>query len=104
MSDWQPIDTAPQNGTRFLAFVPGDDLDLPVIGVAFWDAGSPSVRFEATKDPNLWRREIIENGHFVMEGGWYSPTHWMPLPEPPRPAPETVPASAEQTSAGQPKP
>lgn len=91
MAEWQSIESAPKDGTRFLAFVPGDDLDLPVIGVACWDPGSPTIRFTETGDPNLWRRQVIEKGHFAMDGGWYNPTHWAPLPDPPEAAPLTGP-------------
>lgn len=83
MSEWQPIETAPKDGTRFLAFVPDQEDCIAAIAVAFWNPGSPSVNFKPTEDPDLWRRTITENGHFELEGGWYFPTHWMPLPDPP---------------------
>jgi hypothetical protein len=76
---WQPIETAPKDGTHILLFDPEADYDsswndyegryLPRIAVAHW--------------------KPYPNGY----GGWkgyYSgidaienPTHWMPLPEPP---------------------
>lgn len=54
---WQPIDTAPKDGTEFLGWFPGST-------VMIWWMGQGGV----------W-------GNDFWEGE--APTHWMPLPEPP---------------------
>lgn len=66
MGDWQPIETAPKDGTRILAF----SAKAP---------GGPRIDL-------TWWRNVKENGYV----GWgefnetYWPaTHWMPLPVPP---------------------
>ena len=90
MSDWQPIETAPRNGT-------------PVL---LW---SPSVIDEILGRPiplsGHWRERESSGGH-KLNGRWqvaeWDPvcdkfqtceplgfTHWMPLPEPPLPTQET---------------
>jgi hypothetical protein len=58
---WQPIETAPKgwDGTQLLV---ADDQGR--INRAFW-YGS------------------LEDGHWMMVGGQWEPTHWMPLPDPP---------------------
>ncbi len=58
MSEWQPIETAPRDGTYILVFV---DVWHDV---ASWEAG-------------LW---LNTYGDHSM-----NPTHWMPLPAPPKP-------------------
>lgn len=58
-SAWQPIETAPQDGTMFVTFTP--DSDEP-FDFAYW----------AQDD---WRK---------MCCGFRYVTHWMSLPEPPR--------------------
>jgi len=60
MSNWQPIETAPKDGTPILAFHP------------FVPIGQAVGYF-------------TENGFFISApGGWcLLPTHWQPLPEPP---------------------
>ena len=55
---WQPIETAPKDGTPFL----GCDPDY--IFVAIWDRGN--------------RVHLTDTGR-----GFCYPTHWMPLPPPP---------------------
>lgn len=60
MSEWQPIETAPRDGTRVIVFVPVLD-DGDVLG--------KSLVFEACYRPWGWGCE---------------PTHWMPLPDPPQ--------------------
>ena len=79
MSEWQPIETAPKDGTRVLVFGFGDDFE-----VVRWtpDAGliAPGLPFNRT---GAWK---------TSQDGWLLPnevTHWMPLPPPPQPAPVT---------------
>lgn len=73
MSEWQPIETAPKDGTRILIF------DNGCISIANW-------------------HEQIDNYNHAPFDGWLifypddafytqvseNPTHWMPLPEPPK--------------------
>jgi len=67
MSEWQPIETAPRDGTELLAWWPGPGMGLPAIG---------------------W--QITNWGRIAGSGMWFAhslvgkqPTHWMPLPPPP---------------------
>lgn len=62
MADWQPIETAPKDGTRVLLHTPDTHRYSPVLGS--WSD------FE-----ERWEEW----------GDYYPcyPTHWMPLPEPP---------------------
>ena len=65
---WQPIKTAPRDGTYILLgwFFDGGGGGYPE--VAFW---------HSTKQ--LWCSSRLLNAE-----GYYSPTHWMPLPDPPK--------------------
>lgn len=63
MSDWQPIETAPKDGTMILAY---EHDGLPIYRDTKWQDGGW-----------LWA-EIIDG----YDAGW-SPSHWMPLPAPP---------------------
>lgn len=76
MSCWQPIETAPKDGTQILLFDPSGTWDPDLASF------SPRVAVGAWKD--------FPNGHGEWRG-YYSglsaveePTHWMPLPEPPK--------------------
>lgn len=66
MSDdpkWQPISTAPRDGTRLLLWAPS------------WSQPNTGHPY-----PRGW-------GPMYELGPWLDqPTHWMPLPEPPRDA------------------
>jgi hypothetical protein len=71
---WQPIETAPMDGTNIL-LTPGDDYRI-VVG---WGHG-PSRTFRSMEG------EL--DGGCECCGTWVSakairPTHWMPLPDPP---------------------
>lgn len=68
--NWQPIETAPKDGAWILVV---DYTDDESFGVAYWFAGDGEYK----------------------DAGWYStsccdditmfyPTHWMPLPQPPK--------------------
>jgi hypothetical protein len=64
--DWQPIETAPQDGTAFLVW-----MDAAVHGshVQVWCRRSA-------------KHSGVIAGVFEFDLG-KSPTHWMPLPAPP---------------------
>ena len=66
---WQPIATAPKDGTRIICFWPNYGRHRPVVGEACWMA--PSHLFMP---------------HFCHAGNWTpaDPSHWMPLPTPPK--------------------
>lgn len=71
---WQPIETAPRDGTRVLLAKRNE-----VLGIGdFWGAD----RAEGTTD--AW---FVHNGAEIAE-----PTHWQPLPEPPLTS-QAVPAA-----------
>jgi len=66
--NWQPISTAPKDGTRILCVTGGD------LVIAVWDDDSsdrPSWRTRDGEMPWWWYRE-------------HQPQYWMPLPEPPK--------------------
>lgn len=81
MSVWQPIETAPLDGTPLLLYVPGvtswnRESGMPDIVVGLWhgawysDIGDVDQGYESTGA--YFEREMLR------------PTHWMPLPEPPK--------------------
>jgi hypothetical protein len=75
MTDWQPIDTAPKDGTRVLICTARG-----FVTDARW---SESACFGGQeRDRPGWQM------HYCDDDPWYSEatenaTHWMPLPEPP---------------------
>lgn len=83
MTEWQPIESAPKDGTEILACVNGF-----VPAVAWWEE-LPDDIMEHISEREKWRS--VEAAEFETEeqwmehwtGSWYEPTHWMPLPEPP---------------------
>ncbi len=60
---WKPIETAPMDGTHFLA------------GQWFIEAGKPEFHCAVTWWSSTWG--------FGGDTRVEDPTHWMPLPEPP---------------------
>jgi len=72
MNEWQPIETAPKDGSRILAFFPIIN-NYKILTVEF-----------------LRHRWYIcpYDSEFEMMGG--DPTHWMPLPNPPKQEKEIV--------------
>ena len=82
MSEWQPIETAPKDGSYVLVFIPesiqSTAAPKPLIEMArwvteSWDHWEPDGRdkmFRVSEDCSHWSN--------------YEPaTHWMPLPDPP---------------------
>jgi hypothetical protein len=60
MMEWQPIETAPKDGTEILTY-----REAGLMAVAVWDP--------------FWKGWICVDGAALM-----AVTHWQPLPEPPR--------------------
>lgn len=62
MSEWQPMETAPKDGSTFLIFEQCEGMSA--IATGSWSPAAAA---------------------FVDDAGlWMSATHWMPLPEPPK--------------------
>jgi hypothetical protein len=82
MMEWQPIETAPKDGTVILLAggTWGDDLlDLdgaPQVGAARW-----VMPFRKDRYPSYWGVAVLEGGYSAAV--YENPTHWMPLPAPP---------------------
>ena len=70
MSEWEPIATAPKNGTRILVSLPNKTMTT-----VFWAADYTGKNFE-------WR--LCVPGEFAEDNLWGEPTHWMYLPMPPK--------------------
>jgi hypothetical protein len=90
--NWQPIDTAPKDGTSVLIFIPdtkyGGKYDSVTISrwYVHYMNGQPNPR----RKPE-WEQKDMYAGMGSYQGPIY-PTHWMPLPTPP-----TSPPPAEQS-------
>jgi hypothetical protein len=70
---WQPIETAPKDGTRILVF----DDDGEVLPTRFARWTHPFTEDALAGFVTGW------NSEFNVPESWCSPTHWMPLPPPP---------------------
>jgi Protein of unknown function (DUF551) len=72
MSEWQPIETAPKDGTRILIF----DQN---IYIASW---SDEVQFGQFEFRPGWQIFDVDGDQFYSVASEH-PTHWMSLPAPP---------------------
>lgn len=99
-NQWQPMETAPKDGSKFLMYITGFEYkknnandkyrrkEIKKICIAdyvshcnsffasdgdgMWEVDS--LHFKGKDDCKLWGSHIIEE---------YQATHWMPLPKPP---------------------
>ena len=79
---WQPMDTAPRDGTHILVYSP---LWMPTHAAVTWWCLNllTGKKSEATRAPMV--ADYWTNGRgFRLD---CEPTHWMPLPAPPDPTP-----------------
>ena len=70
--NWQPIASAPKDGTLILIFEPGFGMLGPV-----------PVTSSGTIRVSCWRNDTIPMG---WTGSERAPSHWLPLPLPPKTA------------------
>lgn len=77
--NWQPIETAPKN-VYVLVYAHGDQY----VALLVDDASDPWFEEgDAESDFNgLWTVTDNKHGPYALRGG--RPTHWMPLPQPPK--------------------
>lgn len=74
---WQPIETAPKDATKILAFglwagqINGPD-EVPTVQIALWSDGRSDYPGFA------WN--VVGTDAYAA---WIKPTHWRPLPGPP---------------------
>ena len=67
MSEWQPIETAPKDGTAIIGFFPPD-----LVCEVYYD--------DDDDDPGWW---YANTGRGDYHEDRVFPTHWIPLPAPP---------------------
>ena len=93
MSEWQPIETAPRDGTQIILGRQGDDeYDCSFVGEGYWieadedgpdnmghDAGFVDMHFDFFRCARSFG-----NPKYRIKG--IQPTHWQPLPPPPKAA------------------
>ena len=77
--DWQPISTAPKDGTKVLIVNEYGGIDVAGY-VEEWRERTEFVRH--AKDGDVYRTVREECGYWESETA-YCPTHWMPLPPTP---------------------
>ena len=78
--EWQPIETAPKDGTRLLFW------DGVCHKVGHWrDESYKEERFvkEKTNGDRIYKWFTVDLGHWDIDDYEINPTHWMPLPTPP---------------------
>lgn len=75
MTDWQPIETAPRDGARVLIY-PGAEEPM---SVGYFDAGWKK-RWLSLEGEVWGGCDCCGSGCTHADA---SPTHWMPLPQPP---------------------
>jgi len=84
MTDWQPIETAPKDGTEILTIqmLEGDYFKRQAI--MYWYLPPAKYRWNLTDDDTMKRFPISPIGYWRGEI-YLNPTHWMPLPNAPEP-------------------
>lgn len=73
MTDWQPIETAPE---------PVDLERVHPKTKKVYTIKSP-VRILCARNEQVLPSRLLENGRFEGFSKNFPPTHWMPFPEPP---------------------
>jgi len=81
---WQPIETAPKDGTPVLLFaeasIQHDSAPKPFVHVSRWVRETR----EWWEPKSAWKMRLVVEDASHWES-WEIPTRWMPLPSPPTP-------------------
>lgn len=83
MAEWQPIETAPMDGT--IVFLWGGEDDNAIFAEDRYKAFCHAP-CRAMFDRDAWLMALAEAGYVGVI--YRHPTHWMPLPDPPSPQPD----------------
>jgi hypothetical protein len=78
--DWQPIETAPKDGTRVLVWA--SKWAGEIAGVINEAQGSCRIAYYTNGQSDYsgdWWNDDVGDAYST----WCQPTHWMPLPPPP---------------------
>jgi hypothetical protein len=83
MSDWQPIETAPRDGTWFMVCNADDEYESYEVGRYL-----PLWRYKYVEvGDGLFRKERVSDYDWEGFNNFHRATHWMTLPEPPNQPP-----------------
>lgn len=97
MSEWQPISTAPRDGTYILVARVGEDIGVAPIEIVEWCS---MERFHWENVEGDLYRKVFDAPEELWNGNGHRATHWMPLPPPPtNPADSSSKLVAEPTAA-----
>lgn len=87
MSNWQPIETAPKDGTEILGF--REDAGVFIVRwcncydfMTDAECDETEMNDDQLSEPDWFYADFIKGGRL---DGDLAPTHWQPLPEPPEP-------------------
>lgn len=80
---WQPIETAPKDGTHFLCRWKPPGADRPETIIAFWNTDTIWNGFHGVNTQSGDGSRSISSLTFGFGGGTLYATHWRPLPTPP---------------------
>lgn len=76
---WQSIETAPKDGTTILLCENG----YVTVGYYVPQYSDRRVFVRKAKDGDVYKTITDDNSYWSCISEIYTPTHWMPLPEPP---------------------
>jgi len=71
--NWQPIETAPKDGTRILVYVPPKEYYYVTIYIVLWIKSLNGFYLYYATGEDAQKDALVRN-----------PTYWMPLPDPPK--------------------